>query len=201
MSKYKKAWIFTLRLELANVKPAVWRLVQMPGDNTLDDVHELFQCAMGWTNSHLHNFIVSGKEYAPKWSEYDMVKVRDERRTSLDRAVHLAGRRFQYNYDFGDGWHHDVTVEQIRPWEKGSWVTKCLGGERACPPEDCSGPNGYERLLSVVADPSHKDHEELDLWLNGDRRRRFDRNEFDLEWTDQKLRWMSRDLRWSRSYR
>jgi hypothetical protein len=39
---------------------------------------------------------------------------------------------------------------------------------RACPPEDCGGPPGYEELLEILGNPSHPEHEEKFEWLPGD---------------------------------
>lgn len=30
---------------------------------------------------------------------------------------------------------------------------RCASGQRACPPEDVSDPNGYEEFLEAMADP------------------------------------------------
>jgi hypothetical protein len=195
-TKRVKVPIFRLKVTLAGITPAVWRRVRMPGDVKLDEFHELLQVLMGWQNSHLHRFVIKGQEYAPKWSEYEMTKVRDERRTSLERAVKLAGEGFRYDYDFGDGWHHDIVVEETLPWQKGSWIPVCLEGAGACPPEDCGGPHGYAELLEAVADPTHERHEELSEWLNGGGNVKFNPARFDLAWTNQLLRWTARDLRW-----
>jgi hypothetical protein len=70
-----------------------------------------------------------------------------------------------YDYDFGDGWEHTVQLERIEPLEKGMDLPQCVGGRRACPPEDCSGIPGYARLLKILADPDHERHAELSEWV------------------------------------
>ncbi len=187
--------VFRLKVTLVRVEPPVWRRVRVPGDIKLHVFHQLLQVLMGWDDCHLHRFLINGQEFAPKWSEYEMTKVRDERRTTLERAVKLAGKSFAYVYDFGDGWNHDIIVEGTLPWEKGNWVPVCLDGAGACPPEDCGGPHGYEELLKAVADTSHKRHEELNEWLNGERNIPFDPNRFDLDLVNKLLKWTARDLR------
>jgi hypothetical protein len=187
--------VFCLKVTLREVEPAVWRRARMPGDLKLHEVHELLQKLMGWQNAHLHRFVIAGQEYGPKWSEYGMAKIRDERRTTLERAVKLAGKSFQYDYDFGDGWDHDVIVEETLPWGKGSWIPTCLEGAAACPPEDCGGPIGYAQLLEAVADPTHESYEELNDWLNGGRDIKFEPSHFNLESTNRFLRWTAKDLR------
>ncbi len=72
--------------------------------------------------------------------------------------------RFAYEYDFGDGWKHEIAVERHGPPEKGVKYPRCLAGERACPPEDCGGPSGYMDLLAAIADPEHERHDEYMEW-------------------------------------
>jgi len=193
--KKAKASVFQLKVTLGEVTPPVWRRVRMPGDIKLHECHELLQVLMGWTNSHLHRFKIDGQEFAPKWSEYEMTVVRDERRVTLERAVKLAGESFQYDYDFGDGWKHEILIEETLPWEKGSWIPVCLAGAGACPPEDCGGPYGYADLLEAVADPNHEQHEELNVWLNGDRNIKFNPGHFNLALVNKFLKWTAQDLR------
>ena len=78
-----------------------------------------------------------------------------------------AGAVARYEYDFGDGWEHEVTLDAIVPRQKGTRLPRCLGGERACPPEDCGGPPGYENVIAVIADPSHEEYESMLEWLGG----------------------------------
>ena len=86
-------------------------------------------------------------------------------------------------YDFGDGWEHDILVEKILPIEKGIHYPVCIDGKRACPPEDCGGPFGYEELLEILKDPSHPEHEEKFEWLPGD----FDSEKFDIKYINREL--------------
>jgi len=71
-----------------------------------------------------------------------------------------------YEYDFGDGWSHKITLEKILPFEVSSGLVKCIAGKRACPPEDCGGIWGYASLLEAVDDPNHPEHEEMVEWLD-----------------------------------
>jgi hypothetical protein len=73
--------------------------------------------------------------------------------------------KFHYLYDFGDSWEHEILVEKILPLEKGTHYPVCVTGKRACPPEDCGGPYGYEELLEILKDPSHPEYEDRIDWL------------------------------------
>jgi hypothetical protein len=71
-----------------------------------------------------------------------------------------------YEYDFGDGWEHQVVVEEVLP-AAGRSRPVCLTGRQACPPEDVGGPWGYADFLDAIADPTHERHDELLEWIGG----------------------------------
>ena len=52
-----------------------------------------------------------------------------------------------YLYDFGDGWEHEIELEDIV--QQGTDISSpaCIAGERACPPEDCGGVFGYQNFF------------------------------------------------------
>lgn len=150
--------------------------MEVPGRYTLGSLHQVLQIAMGWTNSHLHVFEVGGIRYSDPTFEMDEYgdEVRDEGRTTLAEVAPMTGASMQYEYDFGDGWEHEVTLEAILPRQKGVRYPRCLAGERACPPEDCGGVGGYEDLMAVMRDPTHEEYERTLQWLGG----RFDPERF-----------------------
>jgi hypothetical protein len=94
----------------------------------------------------------------------------------LQDVAPAAKTKFIYEYDFGDGWEHQVVVEKVLPAEPGLRYPVLLAGKRACPPEDCGGPWGYEELLAILANPKHKEHKAMRAWLGGP----FDAEAFDL---------------------
>ncbi|PND57513.1 hypothetical protein CRM90_10905 [Mycobacterium sp. ENV421] len=164
-----------LQVVLRDVEPAVARVIDVPATSTLPELHELLQAAVGWTNSHLHQFVTPQATYGmvipgeAMWPD-------DQRDETGSRLADL-GTRFEYLYDFGDGWSHDVEV-----LGRGGPTPGCVDGDGTCPPEDCGGPGGYAQLLNAVADPAHPDHERLRAWI-GNRLR-----PFDLVVTDQRVR-------------
>lgn len=169
-----------LKVTLRGVRPPVWRRLVVPSSFTLAELHLVFQTAMGWTDSHLHGFDVDGVLYGDV-EEFDG-KLGHETRTRLSRVARSVSK-FRYEYDFGDGWEHDVVIEQLLP-EVTASVPFCVTGRRACPPEDCGGPGGYEHLLKVLADPAHAEHAQWRDWLGAP----FDPGAFDLEATNELLR-------------
>jgi hypothetical protein len=180
-----KAPIYQLKITLEDSKPPIWRRVLVPGDATLEDLHDIIQVAMGWTNSHLHQFIVGQTYYGEPNPVYDgFVEMHDERRFRLMQIANNEGFRFRYEYDFGDGWLHTLLVEKILEPEPGQQVPVCIKGKRACPPEDVGGVWGYGEFLEAIGDPEHPEHEDYLEWIGGE----FNPQAFDLEETNAILR-------------
>lgn len=179
MSALRDREIWQLRVELLDVTPIVWRRLLVPATITLPKLHRVLQATMGWTDSHLHEFVMGGKRYGvpdPEWSaELPMI---DERRVVLGRILDPDDRSFSYLYDFGDDWHHAVLVESRHVEQlPGQPVVTCTAGENACPPEDVGGPPGYSSFLEAMADPRHLEREDYLNWIGG----RFDPGEFDVK--------------------
>ena len=156
-----------LRVVMRDVEPAVTRVIDVPATATLPELHDLLQAALGWTDSHLHQFVTAEATYGMNIPGTD-VWPEDQRDETAARLADL-GARFEYLYDFGDGWTHDVEV-----LGRGESTPGCVDGHGSCPPEDCGGTGGYAELLGVLADPTHPEHEHLRGWV-GDRLRPFDR--------------------------
>jgi len=157
--------VVKLKVTLTGMRPPVWRRVLMPAAMTLGDLHRVIQAAMGWDNSHLHDFDIGGVRYG---DPSDTDEVDDEEDIDLATILRSGVSRFRYTYDFGDDWVHLVTIEGTLPSAEGQPCPACIGGKRACPPEDSGGPYGLAQLLEIRANPSHPDHEEMAEWLGDD---------------------------------
>lgn len=153
--------------------PPVWRRLAVPSGTTLEQLHHVLQVAMGWEDCHLHQFVVGSARYGPRDGFLDDgwgTPPKNEATAKLSRVA-SAGTSFGYEYDFGDGWQHQIVVEKVDEVVAGGTGTDgpvCLSGRRACPPEDCGGVWGYEHLLEVLAHPEHEEHEDMLEWVGGD---------------------------------
>jgi Plasmid pRiA4b ORF-3-like protein len=156
---------YQLKISLRGAKPPIWRRVLVPAAISLADLHQIIQCAMGWQDSHLHLFEVGEERFGTPDPE-DLLELRDERRARLCDVAPQVGARVLYEYDFGDSWEHDIVVEKV--FDEVIPEAVCLAGRRACPPEDCGGIRGYERLLRVLADPADREHQRMLEWLGGE---------------------------------
>lgn len=159
---------FQLRIELEDIDPAIWRRISVSSSLTLFELHVVIQGAMGWHDSHLHMFEISGKHYEVPDGESlgSEPGFADERQYTL-AALLSEGMIFSYVYDLGDDWRHLITVEARDDSAQGWALPHCVAGERACPPEDCGGPFGYPDFLDILSNPEHSDHENCIEWANG----------------------------------
>jgi hypothetical protein len=158
--------IFQLKVSLTGIRPPVWRRVLVPGGYTLDRLHRVVQHAMGWRDCRPHSFEIDGRQYGVPDPDGELA-LRDELDVRLD-AVLGKGSRFQYVYDFGDWWEHDLVVEDVLAADPDERYPICVAGERACPPEGIGGPSGHQLLVAALADPAHPEHSSLRDWV-GDR--------------------------------
>jgi hypothetical protein len=174
--------VYQVKVTLKGIKPPIWRRVLLPPEISLERLHHVLQTVMGWTDSHLHEFIIDGVPYGD--TSVDTGRdMKNEKRYRLNQVVLGEKDKFSYIYDWGDYWDHEILVEKIVAHTESMAYPVCLAGRRACPPEDCGGPRGYEELVEILNDPSHPDHEDRFNWLPGD----FDSERFDVESVNKAL--------------
>jgi hypothetical protein len=178
--------IHRLRLDLKGSRPPIWRRLELAGDLTLDQVHDVIQVAMGWYDGHLHAFRPPDARMAHFLTAYDLEEGErglGEHEVRLDQVLRAVGDRLFYEYDFGDDWEHVLKLEAVRP-RGDEPPARCLGGKRRGPLEDCGGIYSYNDIASAITSgdlselPPH-----LVDWLPED----FDPAEFDAADVDAAL--------------
>lgn len=150
---------YVVRLDLDNARPRIWRRLRLASDLKLSQVHGVIQSAMGWTDIHLHHFQMGpdAKDFrvVPFLTPFDLEEGETdgtlEAEVRLDEVIGEPRQRLFYTYDFGDSWHHTLTLEKVEPGIEGDPVAVCVAGRRACPPEDVGGIPGYEEILAALA--------------------------------------------------
>jgi len=180
--------VFQIKILLEGSKPPIWRRVLIPANLRLPDLHGVVQLSMGWQDAHLYQFMVGIRSEGlrcygdPVRLEIDL-KEQEEGRFIDDlniRINHLLMNRkdwIRYEYDFGDGWIHRLSLEDIliQPLRLAQ-SPRCIAGKRACPPEDVGGLMGYEEALAILENPTHPEHQDLLTWIGT-----FDPNHLDLD--------------------
>jgi Plasmid pRiA4b ORF-3-like protein len=176
--------IYQIKVTLEGSKPPIWRRLLVPANLTLGDLHYIIQIAMGWTDSHLHQFIIGEKYYGVPHFEMDLdLEMIDEEKVKLAKVIPGEKFKFRYEYDFGDSWTHLVLVEKVLAAEPGKPYPICVTGKRHCPPEDCGGVWGYADFVEAMANPKHPEHKNMKEWYGED----FDPEGFDLDEINQML--------------
>lgn len=186
--------IFQFKISLKYITPQIWRRILVPVSYSFWDLHVAIQDSMGWFDYHLHEFVIIN----PKTGKKDRIGIPDDEYDDADiipdfeRAIKdyftPENSEAEYIYDFGDGWQHKVKLEKTLPYHADKKYPICIGGKRACPPEDCGGPWGYLNLLEALKNPVHENHEEMVEWIGGE----FDSEFFDaksVHFDDPKKRW------------
>ncbi len=158
--------IARLKITLDEIKPRIWRRIEVPLAIRLDDLHVVIQEAMGWENYHLYEFRAGGFSWGIPDQDFDFgEQPLAAKKATLAGLLGDAGRKtFKYLYDFGDGWEHSIRVERVVATDPEARYPRLLAAERRCPPEDCGGPWGYVDYLEAIADPNHENHDEMIEW-------------------------------------
>ncbi|MBO8128150.1 MAG: plasmid pRiA4b ORF-3 family protein [Peptococcaceae bacterium] len=156
MKKKDFKHVYQFKITLRYTKPPVWRRIQVPETYTFWDLHVAIQDAMGWWDCHLHEFRLknptNGKKVTIGIPYEEEPFLPSKTLPGWDHKIApyftMENPKATYLYDFGDGWEHIVKLEKICPREKDKQYPVCIGGKRACPPEDCGGIPGYEMICS-----------------------------------------------------
>jgi hypothetical protein len=164
--------VYQFKITLRDIRPPIWRRIQVPADYSFWDLHVAIQDAMGWEDSHLHAFFIINpktgveEEIGNTGDNFpDEGSIELVRRLKLSQYFTSENSKALYEYDFGDDWLHDIVLEKILPIEKNVEYPVCIAGKRHCPPEDCGGPLGYMDILKILSNPDDDEYEEIIEWL------------------------------------
>lgn len=150
-----------LRIKLVNAPVPVWREVKVPSNISLELFAYVINDAMGWENEHMHEFEIGGAKYKhtacikmdqDMGFDYGKTRILDTNKYPISQFFKEKKDRMKYEYDFGDGWLHEIWLKGIReykPNEEPAFIA--YKGSGACPPEDCGGVWGYSNLLEIKA--------------------------------------------------
>lgn len=179
--------IYQLKITLRGIRPPIWRRLLVASTVNLEDAHVILQIAMGWTDSHMHEFAKGNDRYGVADEDFPSDS-HDEANYRLDQILKTEKEKLIYTYDFGDSWSHEVVLEKILPFKAGVVLPVCLKGSRACPPEDIGGIMGYAMFLDAISDPAHPEHKNMLEWIEEDFVGNFDPEYFDLAQVNEWLK-------------
>ena len=172
-----------IRATIVGTQPPIWRTVRLPDSFTLHQLHRVLQLVFGWLDYHLYEFRVNDEAIEGPHPEAEGATTRDFTLNSLKLKVRS---RFQYTYDFGDDWEHDLEVVEFLPMPDGStfdWSPRLIAGGGPGALEDSGGPFGFQRVVSALSNPADPDHETYRAWAGES----YDPQRFDLWSLDRAL--------------
>lgn len=183
--------VVQLKIALKHTKPLIWRRVLVKNSISFFELHHTIQLAMGWENYHLYEFRVNNYRIGEPEEDFgDNSKVIDAKKITLEEALSSEIETFSYEYDFGDSWRHEITVEKIIPLDNKIDYPICLDGKMNCPPEDCGGVPGYYHLLEILADKNNPERNEMIEWLG----EVYNPTYFNLEQINYNLEFVSQNM-------
>jgi hypothetical protein len=142
--------IARIRITLEDMKPAIWRRVELPITDSLKTLHLAIQASMLFENYHLFRFDIG-----------------DAANMRINRLVERGITSFTYTYDFGDNWRHRIEIEAVQPATPGVDYPRFVDGDRRGPPEDVGGTMGFEEFLEAMAKPRHPARASMVEWYGG----------------------------------
>ncbi len=150
---------YTLRIELDQSDPLVWRELEVPSSLSLTSLAQAILLAMGWNEDHLHQFLSGGKKrshYATSLHELGSSLypgTKDGSRYGVSHLLQKPGDSITFEYDYGDSWHHAVILQAVAEYaDNEPKSVKLIGGANACPPDDCGGIYRYCDLVELMAE-------------------------------------------------
>jgi len=164
--------VYQFKITLKELEPLIWRQIQIPETYSFWDLHVAIQDVMSWLDYHLHLFTI----HNPLIGRKVKIGIPDDEfpedalagwNQKIADYFSMKNNTADYLYDFGDDWEHTVVLEKILPRETGIKYPVCIAGEKACPPEDCGGTDGYFDFLEAVKNPFHEQHKDMLRWAGG----------------------------------
>lgn len=176
--------VYQVKIMLRGVSPTIWRRLLIRSDSTIAQLHYIIQIVMGWSNIHLNQFTIRGKQYGVSYAGgIDFSD--DPKQVRLDSFRFRLRERFVYEYNFYDNWYHDIRIENIYPLDNDTVYPVCISGKRSAPPEDCGNAWSFMalkdhyspayityRILELLKENNLEKLDTLKYWLQADRFKR-----------------------------
>jgi hypothetical protein len=186
-SQRVETYVYEIKVTLQGLPFPVWRTLLLEKNTSLGKLHEIIQTVMGWENEHLHLFKVGKRSYGPADNDERMPGEKNEDSVDIQKLTFDKIRTFEYEYDLGDGWQHTIEIVRRVPQDPSTLYPICIGGERACPPEDSGGAWGYLEKLEALKNRKDPDHEEIKEWMGDFDPDYFDPNEVNENLQEEEL--------------
>jgi hypothetical protein len=159
--------IYELKISLSGIKPTIYRTIQIEKNRTFFELHAAIQIAFGWGNSHMHIFEIGDDRIGMSdFDEFEDDHTIEEKTIRLFQTGLNEKDKFEYIYDFGDHWVHEIQVTKILEPKK-TFYPKCIKGSMNRPPEDCGGIYGFEDFKEIMGNRKHSEFKDMKTWYGG----------------------------------
>lgn len=156
----------SFRIHLIGTEPLVTRTFTVSEKTTMYELHHIIQVVMGWTNSHLYQFNVGEEVIADtRMIDDEFGPVTDVKGVMVTQLFTKVGTTVRYEYDFGDSWIHHLELMEISTHPIDEELPQIIGGENACPPENCGGTYGFKELIEILMNPEHPEYKSIKKWV------------------------------------
>jgi hypothetical protein len=168
--------IVRLKITLDDIKPAIWRRIEVPLTISLLALHEVIQAVMLFVNYHLFEFVTGTRGAETRYiipdpnddfADDDFGDSMDASKTELGTLIEAGIKRLIYTYDFGDNWEHTILIEAVAAADPTTIYPRFIEGANRAPPEDVGGIPGFENFLNIMAKPKHPEHADIKQWYGG----------------------------------
>lgn len=149
MAKSKTEYL--VKVSLSGDK-GIWRTIAIRGDRTLHELHGVIFVAFERYDNHLYSFyfpkipdrLRQGQAPPKEFTAPEMLNESDPfndiekfnaAETTLDSLELEKGQTFEYVFDFGDYWEHELSIEDFRPAETGSEPPCIVESQGEAPPQ------------------------------------------------------------------
>lgn len=187
---------YKFKIQLKGItEPPVWREIVVPANFTFLRFHNVIQTAFGWEDCHLFEF--KDKEFKAKLRiafptdlSFDFrVDPMDPSEVELSQIFKGNKRKLVYEYDFGDGWVHEIN--RVAVLDEQREEAYCVSGEGNCPPEDCGGSYAYEMMKKVLQTMPDSDRaEDFREWLGLEEDEVWDADYIDIDAINDDLKYV-----------
>lgn len=127
---------------------SIWRRIEMQPHHTLHDLHWAIYDAFDRWEEHLYAFYLmkpGARSRKALWeakqflhpAAYDPWEERtyDATEVQLQQLSLRHGRKFEYEFDFGDEWWHEITFEGARPADPNVEYPRVAESKGKSPPQ------------------------------------------------------------------
>lgn len=132
--------IFHIRCLIEGISPPVWRSLQVPGWMSFHQLRSVLAAMLEWQDDDGYHFTIGNRllTHGAKDPQED---------SGGWKLLHWFQPGLRFACFLDSGWELSLQVAGLAEGEPGTVYPRCIAGERATPPEEIDGVQGYARLL------------------------------------------------------